>query len=778
MKKAWSGLLRFTLLWLVVGLHAVQAAEVSTPTNQAKERPLEKVVLQLKWLHQFQFAGYYAAQKQGYFRDEGLKVEIRQRDLRKNNVEQVLNGEAQYGIADSVLFLYLAKKKPVVIVAPIFQHSPQVLFTLKSSGLDSPYKLQGKKIAFYLNDTDGFPTLAMMKQLGVTPVYDRMLIKTDPNILTRKEVDAYSGYLTNEAYFLRQGGNSINIINPLNYGIDLYGDMLFTSRTEATEHPGRVSRFKKAVLKGWKYAMSHKAEMAKYILETYHPPNKNYAHLMYEANALDNIIAQNTVPIGTLDEGRVRFINDLFKRHGLINNNIDLKNGIYHENTSELQFTQSELAWMKAHPVIRLAIDNNWAPIEYIGEKGNYQGIGAAFFNYITMKTGLNFMPDKHSNWVQAVEKMKKHQLDVYSAAISTEERRVYASFTDPYVRFPTVIATRDNAPYMSDPKLLIGKVVAVTDGYAMQEEMKRLYPNVKLLPVKNASEGLRDVSLGKVYGYIDNVASIGHYIKAQGLANVKISGELPFKANIAIGVRKDWPELQGIIQKVLNHMPADTYAKLINPWLKVKYETKYQWKELLIYLIPILVIFSIVLWYNLKLRQAKQQLKETNTQLSMLLVTDHLTKVYNRQYLDQALDTEKARVDRYSNKLSVIMIDLDHFKRINDEYGHMVGDKVLVDVSNVIRQTIRKTDVFGRWGGGEEFMIVCPETGLQQAFRLAEKIRHTVEKAVLVHGIQQTLSLGVAEYRLTEKVSDTVKRADECLYEAKRAGRNQVKCS
>jgi diguanylate cyclase (GGDEF) domain len=78
---------------------------------------------------------------------------------------------------------------------------------------------------------------------------------------------------------------------------------------------------------------------------------------------------------------------------------------------------------------------------------------------------------------------------------------------------------------------------------------------------------------------------------------------------------------------------------------------------------------------------------------------------------------------------------------------------------------------------GGEEFMIVCPETGLQQAFRLAEKIRHTVEKAVLVHGIQQTLSLGVAEYRLTEKVSDTVKRADECLYEAKRAGRNQVKC-
>ncbi|WP_172967715.1 diguanylate cyclase [Hydrogenovibrio sp. JE_KL2] len=776
MKKTGLNLLWVTLLWMVVGSQAAQAAVASSSTAQSTKKPLEKVVLQLKWLHQFQFAGYYAAQKEGYFRDEGLKVEIRQRDLRKNNVEQVINGEAQYGIADSVLFLYLAKKRPVVIVAPIFQNSPQVLFTLKSSGLDSPYKLQGKKIAFYLNDTDGFPVLAMMKQLNVEPIYDRMLIKTDPNILARKEVDAYSGYLTNEAYFLRQGGNSINIINPLNYGIDLYGDMLFTSRSEATEHPDRVLRFKKAVLKGWKYAMAHKAEMARYILETYHPPHKTFAHLMYEANALDNIIAQNSVPIGTLDEGRVRFINHLLKQHGLINNNIDLKKGIYRENTCELQFTPSELAWMKKHPVVRLAIDNNWAPIEYVGENGNYQGIGAAFFNYIAMKTGLNFMPDKRSSWVQAVEKMKNGQLDVYSAAISTADRRKYVNFTEPYVRFPTVIATRDNAPYMSDVKLLAGKLVAVTDGYAMQEEMRRLYPNVKLLPVKNASEGLKDVSLGKVYGYIDNVASIGHYIKSQGLANVKISGELPFKANIAIGVRKDWPELQGIIQKVLNHMPAETYASLINPWLKVKYETKYQWKELLIYLVPIFVIFIIVLWYNLKLRQAKQQLKETNTQLSMLLVTDHLTKVYNRQYLDQTLDAEKIRVDRYSSKLSVIMVDLDHFKKINDEYGHMVGDKVLVDVSNVIRLAIRKTDVFGRWGG-EEFMIVCPETGLQQTLRLAEKIRRTVEKAVLVHGIQQTLSLGVAEYRLTEKISDTVKRADECLYEAKRAGRNQVKC-
>lgn len=138
----------------------------SVPISAQENSSNQKVVLQLKWLHQFQFAGYYAAQKQGYFKEAGLDVEIRSRDLQKNNIEQVLNGEVQYGIADSVLLLYQAKNAPVVIVAPIFQHSPQALITLKSSGIDSPYKLDGKRIAFYPKDTDGFRFWPCLIKLG------------------------------------------------------------------------------------------------------------------------------------------------------------------------------------------------------------------------------------------------------------------------------------------------------------------------------------------------------------------------------------------------------------------------------------------------------------------------------------------------------------------------------------------------------------------------------------------------------------------------------------
>ncbi len=123
----------------------------------------EKVILQLKWLHQFQFAGYYTALEKGFYNDVGLDVEIRQRDLGKNNIDQVLNNEAQYGISDSILLLYRAQNKPVVIISPIFQHSPSVILTLKSGGLDSPYKLNGKKLVFYEKDTDGFGILSMLK---------------------------------------------------------------------------------------------------------------------------------------------------------------------------------------------------------------------------------------------------------------------------------------------------------------------------------------------------------------------------------------------------------------------------------------------------------------------------------------------------------------------------------------------------------------------------------------------------------------------------------------
>ncbi|MBD3610918.1 MAG: ABC transporter substrate-binding protein, partial [Hydrogenovibrio crunogenus] len=362
--------------------------------SKLNESALEKVTLQLKWHHQFQFAGYYAAQKEGYYQAEGLDVDIQPRDLHENNIQQVIDNKAQYGVADSILLLYQAKKAPLVIVAPIFQHSPQVLFTLASSGIDSPYKLKNKKIALYQKDTDGFSVLAMLHEVGVSPTVERT-IKSDASMLVQNQVDAYAGYLTNEAYTFHENNIPINVINPLNYGIDLYGDMLFTSQKEVSQHPERVEKMRRATLKGWRYAMAHKTEMAHYI-QSHYQMKKSFKHLMYEANAIENVMSLSTTPIGTLDEGRLQFIANLFQKHGLIDNKVNLKSGVYRSGQKEIEFTAAEKKWLNEHPVVNLAIDRFYAPVEFVNNQGQSAGIANDIFQVIEQKTGLEFKPAMH----------------------------------------------------------------------------------------------------------------------------------------------------------------------------------------------------------------------------------------------------------------------------------------------------------------------------------------------------------------------------------------------
>lgn len=211
----------------------------------------EKVTLQLKWFHQFQFAGYYVAKEKGFYSEVGLDVEIKERDFKFNNIEQVINNQAQYGVADSALLFYKIQNRPVVIIAPIFQHSANILIALKSSGISTPYDLNDKNISMYANDIDSFSILAMLKKFNLKPkILDER--KSDDYLkLINSEIDLTSAYLSNEIFYFKEKNIDINIINPMYYGFDFYGDMLFTNEEEAINHPLRVENFKNATLKGW-----------------------------------------------------------------------------------------------------------------------------------------------------------------------------------------------------------------------------------------------------------------------------------------------------------------------------------------------------------------------------------------------------------------------------------------------------------------------------------------------------------------------------------------------
>lgn len=174
------------------------------------------------------------------------------------------------------------------------------------------------------------------------------------------------------------------------------------------------------------------------------------------------------------------------------------------------------------------------------------------------------------------------------------------------------------------------------------------------------------------------------------------------------------------------------------------------------------------------RLAEAHAQLALKNKMLEKLSTTDSLTGLYNRLKIDELLEVTLYAAQRYKRVFSLIMIDIDHFKAVNDGFGHLVGDKVLKQLAEVLRSQVRKTDHLGRWGG-EEFLIVAEDTDLKAAEQLAEKLRKTMESTDFPDAGQITISLGVASWHATDDRVSLVQRADTALYQAKVDGRNRI---
>jgi diguanylate cyclase (GGDEF)-like protein len=173
-------------------------------------------------------------------------------------------------------------------------------------------------------------------------------------------------------------------------------------------------------------------------------------------------------------------------------------------------------------------------------------------------------------------------------------------------------------------------------------------------------------------------------------------------------------------------------------------------------------------------LAEAHAELSLKSRELERAAATDNLTGLLNRRRIDEILARECDSAQRYAQPLSVILVDIDHFKAVNDSCGHLLGDRVLQAVAAILAGNVRKPDWVSRWGG-EEFLIVCPHTDMDGALSLAEHLRLTVERAVLSGDRRETCSFGVAARQSAGSVAELLERADAALYRAKRGGRNRV---
>ena len=176
----------------------------------------------------------------------------------------------------------------------------------------------------------------------------------------------------------------------------------------------------------------------------------------------------------------------------------------------------------------------------------------------------------------------------------------------------------------------------------------------------------------------------------------------------------------------------------------------------------------------NSQLREEILERQKIEEKLIQLATIDPLTSIPNRRKFDEVLEYEMNRDSRYKNELSLIFCDLDYFKKINDQYGHKIGDDALQAFTRVISGNIRKTDVIARWGG-EEFALLLPETSIMVAVRTAEKLRREIEQFEFLHVGHITASFGVTRYIEGDTEASLINRADDALYKAKKNGRNRV---
>jgi polar amino acid transport system substrate-binding protein len=455
------------------------------------------------------------------------------------------------------------------------------------------------------------------------------------------------------------------------------------------------------------------------------------------------------------------------------------------EYTLKVAFDSEERKYLQQKNSIKMCVHPSWMPFEGIDEDKQHTGIIADIMKLVSERIGvpIELVPTK--SWQQSLERARAGQCDIVSSLQKDSQRRENFVFSKPYMESVGVIVARSDEPYIPSMSSLAGKEVAIVHGDPVEGYIENNYPQIKINCMPTVKEVLNKVSKGEVDVGIAGLQMISYKLHELGLYDLKIAGQTPFKKFLRVGIDKEESELRSILNKAIDSISSQEISRITQKWLTIKYEHGFNYSLFWKILAGVAVVVLGFMYWNRKLfklnrqiAEAHQELAEKSKELERLSVTDSLTGIYNRMRLEELLEQEAERGQRYHRPLSVIMLDIDKFKYINDTYGHQTGDTVLREIAKILCSNIRHSDVIGRWGG-EEFLVICPETESQGALSTAEKLRENIEGLQFLEledGI--TCSFGVAELRKDEKGEELVNRADCAMYRAKERGRNQVACA
>jgi len=493
---------------------------------------------------------------------------------------------------------------------------------------------------------------------------------------------------------------------------------------------------------------------------------------------------QNKLLRDILDKGLLQISNkDIFtlRKEWGITNQADI--WIQHHATNargHVIFNKQQSQYLEVHPQLRMCVIADMMPLSQVVD-GEYIGISADFMDLFHEHIKNQLVVVGVDSIEAAFLKLQQDECDFIPALNSTQfsEKPVY--FTFPYLRFPSVIITVQSNPSYNLKQLLY-KPLGALKNKVYQDNFKSIYKNKTLKQYDTIADGFRAVGDKEIYGFIGALPMVAQRIQ-DGHLPFKIVDQFEIEYTYSLAVKKGNLVLLSIFNKLLAAIDKQDKQLILNRWSPV---IKERHQNTIGYMMTITFFFLLCVFLLVSLFlliQSNRQLQAKKNKLEASSIYDDLTGLPNRLYFQTALEKEWFRSDLHKETVSLIMIDIDHFKAFNEDHGRQVGDQCLIELASCLQKVIKRpTDLLARWGG-EEFIALLPhstETDINAISGVIFTVLHHWSVKFPRLGTKDHLSVSIGAASMQVNAShysekELIRRASRALYRAQDAGYNQM---
>lgn len=437
--------------------------------------------------------------------------------------------------------------------------------------------------------------------------------------------------------------------------------------------------------------------------------------------------------------------------------------------------------WLEQRGQIRVGVLENWAPIEFVDEFGQVKGLTRDIVDRISLRLGMQVQFVPYGNFEQMLADLQQRKLDVVANMADLPDRRQYANFSVNFWPLQWALLGRQAEQVQTIEQIRSHKIVVPND-YRILDTLTKQFANEQIIRVRNSEDAFEVLLQGKADYLVDTALLAARILQRPEAAGLRLHfpADLP-TIPMLFGVRNDQPELLAILNAGLKSLNESDKTELKRAWSSVDAGVHHSDDRIVSLAFQIvgvaLLLFAVVFFWNLSLRREVSARRDIEQKMRFMATHDDLTKLANRSLLMERLSQAILQHARHQEKLALLFVDLDGFKAVNDQYGHDVGDELLVRIAGILQHCVRKSDTAARFGG-DEFVILL--TGLMDkddAAIVAEKVLMHLQEPLQLSVCQAQVgaSIGIAVY--PDNGADAaamLKAADGLMYVAKQAGKGR----